>query len=227
MLKARRVFIGGVVLGVAVACVWALVGLLRPEPIGDRLVVLATAAYEEGRWGDAAVLLEEALSSGVERYAAPDIWTALGNARANQGDIAGAIRAHRQALLLDTDSHKAWTNLGVVYRRRGDLVSAERCYRRALKLNPWYGEAYASLGALLLYRGETAAALPALQRAVRLAPALPAGHASLALAYALSGRFGLAERELVAAEGLGYPGAGKIREKVETLRARARKEEAP
>ncbi|MEB3255386.1 MAG: tetratricopeptide repeat protein, partial [Synechococcaceae cyanobacterium] len=75
---------------------------------------------------------------------------ALGNARQEQGDPAGAIEAWRHALALRPDFPEALNNLGLTLHEQGERGGAIAAYREALHRRPAFAEARFNLGNALL-----------------------------------------------------------------------------
>ena len=75
---------------------------------------------------------------------------ALGNARQEQGDPAGAIEAWRHALALRPDFPEALNNLGLTLHEQGERDAAIAAFREALERRPAFAEARFNLGNALL-----------------------------------------------------------------------------
>lgn len=63
----------------------------------------------------------------------------------DQGDLAAAAEAFRQAVKLQPDYAAAYNNLGIVSKEMGDVEAAIRYYRKALEIIPDYASCYSNL----------------------------------------------------------------------------------
>jgi predicted TPR repeat methyltransferase len=116
------------------------------DPTVDRRIEWARALMEEGKAGDAAELLAEA----VERTGAyASGWFLLGEAREGAGDTAQARHAFERALALDPDDVLGATLR--LARLEGEVASMSEAYVRAL-FDQYAGRFDAAL-ARLDYRG--------------------------------------------------------------------------
>jgi len=186
---------------------------------GDEYASRGIDAYEEGKYDEAIVELQQAIEAGVTRYEIEEIYTILGNTYDNLDLYDEAIDAHEKALEFDPDYFQAWVNLGITNRHKGDLDRAEESYNKALNLEPDYAELHASIGALDIFKGEPEKAIEALERAIELDSQLAVAHGNLALAYAMVGRIEEAEASLQQAIVLGYDNWAVIQERIDSLKA--------
>ncbi len=62
-----------------------------------------------------------------------DLYT-TGWARAERGDLLGALRCYEDVLRIDGDSYHAWLALSIVFRRMEDSARADRCLGVARRL---------------------------------------------------------------------------------------------
>ena len=76
-----------------------------------------------------------------------------GNARADRGDLAGAIADYTQALTLNPQNAMAYNNRGNAHADQGDLAGAIADYTQALTFDPQYANAYYNRGASVRPRG--------------------------------------------------------------------------
>ena len=117
-----------------------------------------------------------------------------GNRSLAAGDLLGAERSFRTAVLISPRSAESLSNLGLVLDRMGRHAAAESCYRRSLQLQPNHSETHLNLGVLLARAKRLNDAEAAYLHAIALAPALPAAWTNLGALHASSGREAEAER---------------------------------
>jgi len=97
----------------------------------------------------------------------------LSGALLNQGDIAGAEAAIREALRQDERMAHAWHYLGLVLRKAGRQAEADQAMDRALALQPASPGVYLARGHWRLDDGQAAQALPLAERAIAIEPENP------------------------------------------------------
>lgn len=186
---------------------------------GDPHVRRGSEAYQQGNFEDSIQEFQLALSQGVSRYPVEEVYTMLGNAYQETNLYDAAFAAHKKAIEINPNYHKAWVNIGIVYRLTGDLDEAERCYKKAISIHPKYAELHASLGALYIFRGDHRKAIQALEKSIALDPQLAVAHANLALALAQEGKFDAAYTALRQAVLLGYRRGKTIQERIDNLKS--------
>ena len=93
---------------------------------------LGQLAYDDGDHQLAAEWLERA----TREDAPASVWFALGLARQDLRDHAGAATAYRKAIELKPDYAEPALNLGTVLQESGDMDNAMRAYARAYRLRP-------------------------------------------------------------------------------------------
>lgn len=81
---------------------------------------LADAAYQQGRWQQAAGLYKAALVSLPED---PYLWFRLGNTLTQQGDYGSAIQAFETSLQHDARQAKPWFNLSTAHLLGAQLAT--------------------------------------------------------------------------------------------------------
>lgn len=86
------------------------------------------------------------------------------------GDMAGAMKAAKDATLHFPDSAEAWFISGVIRREIKDYSGAEEDYKKAVKLSPSDSVYHCELGTLYEDRGEFQKALNCYERASLLSP---------------------------------------------------------
>jgi tetratricopeptide (TPR) repeat protein len=186
---------------------------------GDAHARRGIDAYKAGEYDAAIDELEQAVDAEVSEYELEEIYTILGNAYLETGRFDEAVAAHKKAIEVNPEFHKAWVNLGIAYRHIGDLEKAEECYTEALRIEPDYAELHASLGALYIVKGEPEKAVEALEKATELDSQLAVAYSNLALAYAMVGRFEDADVSLRQAVVLGYENWAAVQERIDDLKA--------
>jgi len=133
----------------------------------------------------------------LSRESIPDPAQALffeGNRSLAAGDLLGAERSFRTAVLISPGSAESLSNLGLVLDRMGRHAAAESCYRRSLQLQPNRPETHLNLGVLLARAKRLNDAEAAYLHAIALAPAQPAAWTNLGALHAACGRDAEAER---------------------------------
>ena len=186
---------------------------------GDDHVVDGLESFNRADYELAITELEQALEIGVTDYAPEEVYTVLGRSYQANDQYQEAIFAHQQAVTIDPNYFQAWVNLGIAHRLAGDLNRAEESYNRALVIEPNYAEVHASLGALHIFREEPEKAIRSLDKAISLNNRLAVAYANLAVAYAMLGRFTLAEQELQRATSLGYTNSQIIQARIDAIKA--------
>jgi arylsulfatase A-like enzyme/Flp pilus assembly protein TadD len=100
----------------------------------------------------------------------PDVWNALGVARAGAGKTAAAVEAFEHALRLDPRNAVAWQNIGITLVHAGDFSGALAAFSRAFALNARLPRAWNGRGVALEELGRHTEAIAAWKRAVELDP---------------------------------------------------------
>jgi serine/threonine protein kinase/tetratricopeptide (TPR) repeat protein len=109
----------------------------------------------------------------------PGVFTNLGLALSDKGELDAAIAAYREAIRLKPDYAEAHSNLGGALSEKGEWDAAIATYREAIRLKPDYAEAHSNLGGALSEKGELDAAIAAYREAIRLKPDLAVAHNNL------------------------------------------------
>ncbi len=120
---------------------------------------------ETGRAREALALLEPFADRDD-----PDLLNAYGIARADNGDLAGAVQQFQRILSKDPDNARAYQNLGIVALRSGDAARARGYLQKALTLNPKLPLALNALGVVEARSGNPAAAIEHWSKVVALDP---------------------------------------------------------
>ncbi|NVN98837.1 MAG: tetratricopeptide repeat protein [Geobacteraceae bacterium] len=93
-----------------------------------------------------------------------------GNAFADQGRIADAIRCYEKALEINPAFAGAWNNLGIVMKDQRNFDRAIFCYQQALFFAPAFAGAHNNLGNVLKELGQYAEAIASYRQAQALVP---------------------------------------------------------
>ncbi|MEO5623165.1 MAG: tetratricopeptide repeat protein [Dokdonella sp.] len=104
---------------------------------------------------------------------AVDELIALGNAREDSGDVAGACEEYHRAIQQAPDYFRAYLNLGNALQHLGQTIDAAEQYRHAIELNPTFAGAYLNLGNVLMVDRAFLDAAANYQAAIRLRPEWP------------------------------------------------------
>lgn len=148
-------------------------------------------------------------------------WNDLGVARDEDGDLAGAREAWRQAATLDPEYGRPWSNLGAALAReaersesdsgqRSQLLAARVALERAVASGPGNPVARCNLGAVLLRLDAPGAAAQEYARATELAPGLVPAWRGLARARLRAGDASGARAALLRAAKLAPDDAGVL-----------------
>jgi tetratricopeptide (TPR) repeat protein len=100
----------------------------------------------------------------------PDVWNAIGIARAGAGESDKAIEAFEQALRLDPKNAVAWQNIGLTRVHANRPQDALGAFDRAFALNERLPRAWNGRGAALEQLGRHGEALESWKRALELDP---------------------------------------------------------
>jgi tetratricopeptide (TPR) repeat protein len=157
---------------------------LAQEPDAATQQELGRAYYTLGRLPEAIQALESAVSLDPDLTEARD---ALGNMRAESGDLAGAEQSLREAIRRQPDFATSHGNLGKVLIAKGAVAEAEQSYRKAIALAPANGAVRFSYGAALASMGRWAAAEAQVGAAVAAQPELAEPHEMLGNLFARRG----------------------------------------
>src|SRR5205807_2708950 len=161
---------------------------------------LAMTYFFAGRYEEAAAQA----SSFIEKFSpavsdtaeAASAWSLMGIAYAHLGQGDRAVRAFRQAAVLDPAQEEHWLNLTRELMELQNYSDAISTVREALAANPKSYALHLRLGAANLSAGRYADALPAFQEAVRLNANSTEAHFGLGKTQLALGRVGEATVEL-------------------------------
>ena len=100
-----------------------------------------------------------------------------------RGDYAGAERAYKEAIELDSQNAYPWNNLGfLMYEKHGDRNQALKYYRKAIELNPEFSSPWSNMGNIYCDAHEFDKAIEYYRKAVEINPQYAVGWASLGYA---------------------------------------------
>lgn len=167
---------------------------VRVGPDADFDVVRALALRATGDLPAAARLLDEIVASAPENAVA---WGALGLARLDRGDDAGAADALARAEALDPALAETPFNLASAERRRDRLGAALAALDRAIERRPGFAAAHLHRGHVLVEQGRPVEADAAFAAVLALHPGHPS--AESARLFALNYRDDLAPAAVAAA----------------------------
>jgi tetratricopeptide (TPR) repeat protein len=107
----------------------------------------------------------------------------LGMAKLEQGDLAAAQAAVRQAVALKPDNSLYHRELGVVLFKEGDIAGSKKEIDQAILQNPKAAEAYFWRARVLISQGHQREAVADLETALALQPTLSLAYSDLAELY--------------------------------------------
>ncbi|MBI1953289.1 MAG: tetratricopeptide repeat protein [Candidatus Omnitrophica bacterium] len=132
---------------------------------------LAYLRIEQGRWREAAGLLQTALSFQNLEGLAVDLGLALGLAYEKGGDYAQAEKAYWETVMAGPGQAQPHLFLARLFHSLGRLEEAETAYRSVLELSPDDLEAMNGLAYLYAQRGERLEeALSLVEKVLRVEP---------------------------------------------------------
>jgi len=162
-------------LGVTACVRWARAQSWRSLTCGIGVVVAAAALC----WSDPFDVAHTDESDG---------YLLVGQAHANAGELADAVRAFHESLEHDPDNVDAHFHLGRAYQVGGQLPSAVPHYQRVLQDYPADRETLNNLGVCQLVMGDRAGGIRTLERVRELYPGTVEIYFNLAQAYLEEGQ---------------------------------------
>jgi arylsulfatase A-like enzyme/Flp pilus assembly protein TadD len=124
----------------------------------------------------------------------PDIWTNIGAAYQNIGDLDMARQAYEQALRIDKRNPFAFYKLGFLYYslalKNNDARALGRSlenYKKAIEFDPYYANAYVGLGNAYLQTDNLEGGIYCLEKALEIRPGQGLVIYNLGMAYFLKG----------------------------------------
>ncbi len=136
--------------------------------------------------GFSAVDLDEKIRFYTEAIRLqPDLALAYNNrglARADKGDVEGALGDYEEAIRLKPDYALAYNNRGNARKAKGDVEGALGDYDKAIRLQPDFAAAYNNRGAARADKGDVEGAVGDYDEAIRLQPDLAAAYSNRGVA---------------------------------------------
>jgi choline-sulfatase len=177
--RADRLLAGGA----AAAAIEYFRAAQRADHGAALAVRLADAQLGSGRAADAVETLERARESHPAeeplRTALVRALNALGAARGDAGDLAGALRAFSRAASIAPSDFESLANGGLAQVRAGQMAAALETLTRALALRPGEVRLLNPVAELRFRRGELSAAHDLLSRSLAVDPRQPRMQAAL------------------------------------------------
>jgi tetratricopeptide (TPR) repeat protein len=158
--------------------------LARDPHHADSLHWLGVIAHQNGRYEEAAKLIEQAIAINDAALYRNN----LGNALRRLGRLEDAAEQGRRALALEPDNAETHNNLGITWKDQDKLEKAEAHFRKAAALRPDYAEAHYNLGNVLQDRDALGDAVAHYRRAIDLRPGYAKAHMNCGNALRAQGR---------------------------------------
>lgn len=119
----------------------------EPEPVdfNQQFYEEAIGALKKGDPEEAITLLLQVSTEAPEK---PYVFTNLGLAYFNTGQLELAEKAFQQAIAQDSRDAVAHNHLGILQRQRGEFARARESYERAIRIDGDYALAHLNLGIL-------------------------------------------------------------------------------
>jgi tetratricopeptide (TPR) repeat protein len=144
------------------------------------LSALAVLGWRQSHvWLDSLALWDHAIRVGTS---SPFPYVSRATARADRGDLDGAVADFDAAAKLDAKEPRIYDNLSKVHWIRGDLDAAVASASRAIELDPTMANPYQNRAIARLDKGDAAGAIEDLSKALSLDPRLREAHLNRAFA---------------------------------------------
>jgi len=117
-------------------------------------------------WHDSFTLWDHAIAVGTDSFIP---YTSRGAARADQGDVDGAIEDFKTAIRLEPREKRALNNLSQALLKKGDAESAEAFATRAIECDPTMASAWHNRALVRAERREYSGALKDFDKALSVA----------------------------------------------------------
>ncbi|WP_254563831.1 tetratricopeptide repeat-containing serine protease family protein [Oscillatoria sp. HE19RPO] len=131
------------------------------------LYILRAAILEELNQHQEAV---EAYTKAIDIKPHPWVYSSRGVARAQSGDLPGALNDFDQAIKLNPQLAEVYGNQGNIHYLSGDLDGAIYYFTEAIKINPQLAEAYLGRGFARSESGDLSGAIEDYTEAIKLNP---------------------------------------------------------
>jgi tetratricopeptide (TPR) repeat protein len=143
------------------------------------------AFRQSGRLADARITYEKALELLPDD---PAFLLALGRARLDALDAAGASEILARAVTLEQDNSLLHINYGLARGALGDAAGAQAAYTRAVQVNPYDALGHFNLANAYIRQQQHAQAAAAYRRAIELDASLAPAHFNLARVLLIEGK---------------------------------------
>jgi tetratricopeptide (TPR) repeat protein len=140
-----------------------LTGLAAAALLGFGLAAWTQAAF----WKNSITFYRHSVDVSPDNFTA---WCELGQAKAREGDLDGAISCYGRLLQILPQNIGAMEYIGMAYMSKGRNDLAENWYRRALALAPNSGITLANIGEVYRRRGRLDPAVRCLEKSVEIGP---------------------------------------------------------
>ena len=153
--------------------------LLSNKTHVDALHLLGMVRQQTGHWGEAEILIRQALALRQD----PVIFMNLGLVLQEINRLDDAEASYLSAIELMPEFAEAHNNLGNVLKQTQRLAQAESAYQRAIELKPEFVDAYSNLGNVYCEMGRLPEAEGAYAQALKLNPEFVLGYFNLGNLY--------------------------------------------
>ena len=158
---------------------------------GNLLLTLAVLNWRKGDFEKAEAQLQEALQVAAktqDNWFEAECFNALALIRSSTNQIAAAIDAYKQALVLAPNQIFVWNNLGTLCAQIGRNDEAMIAFRKSLEGNAKDAIAWNGLANVHIKQGSVDDAIAAYRRALEYSPTFAQPWCGLGDVYASSGR---------------------------------------
>ncbi len=154
--------------------------ILRQGDSAEARLLLGTAKYNAMEYQEALVDLRKAAELNPEL---PNVYSYLGRAEMDSGDMAAARAAFEKELAHNPIDFESNLNLAVLLKQNEDYAGARKLLDRALLIRPGELRALYQVGSIELATGKLDTARVTFERIVKRAPDFIEAHISLATVY--------------------------------------------
>ena len=140
-----------------------------PEDVINNLINL----YNQGQLSN---VIEDAKALTQQYPASFMVWSLLGVAAAQTGQLEKAIFAFQRVIAIQPNNADAYNNMGNVLKDQGKLEEAIESYQHALTLKPDHADAYNNMGTALKNKGKLEEAIRAYIKAIEIKPDFAEAH---------------------------------------------------
>jgi tetratricopeptide (TPR) repeat protein len=133
--------------------------------------------------------------TGHKRSNTFEKWFDKGYKRYQEGDLAGAVEAYTEAIILRPEEIRSYFNRGIVYIEIGKQDKALDDYNKVIILNPDYAKAYNNRGWAYFKKGLFDLAIQDCTQAIILDPNMATAYHTRGMAYEGKGLFDIARND--------------------------------